>query len=338
MKNIPIHFIVLFLIFFSSCNEKSIKNTDNQAITTENKNMIPINFIRLEQELWKDKTPKGIENFLKNYPTFNKKYMAKIFPNDKISIKEIGLGINNAAVDTLFQITQTEFKDIKILENQFAEAANEIKKHYPTYYTQEFYTFLSGMGFWGQDFMISDSMIIVSLDYFLGDKCKYQPQLPQYILKRYRKEYVIPTVVASIGNHFIQGEITDNSLVAEMIFFGKMYYFVEQIMPQISSEIICGYTPTEMKEVNEHQDVIWAHMIDKKLLFETKNEITNRYIGERPNVQEIGNNCPGRIGRWLGWRIIKKYMAQNPTISLKQLMAEKDARKIFIASKYKPEM
>lgn len=337
MKNIRAYIGILFLIYFIGCNKKTTESADNKAVTQNLIVLENVKLYRLEQELWADKTPAGIENLLKKYPGFNKKYMGKIFPSDKVTIKEVGLGINNAAVDTLYQLTQTEFGDMQDLKNQFAEAATNIKKNYPNYYVQDFYTFVSGMGFWGQDFLISDSMIVISLDYFLGEKCKYQPQLPQYILKRYKKEFVIPTVVAAIGNHYIQGNLTDNSLVAEMVFFGKMYYFVEKTMPNLSDDIICGYTSEDMKEISTHQDVIWAHLIDNKLLFETKSEITNRYIGERPNVQEIGNKCPGRIGRWLGWQIVRKYMISNPSVTLKELMAEKDANKIFIQSKYKPE-
>ncbi len=336
MKNICAIISILFLLIFISCNNNSTQSTDNEVVKQKIE-LQNVRLIRLEQELWADKTPAGVEKLLKKYPDFNRKYLGKIFPNDKISIKEIGLGINNAAVDTLFNISQTEFGDMQELKNQFAEAATNIKKNYPNYYVQDFYTFISGMGFWGQDFLISDSMIVVSLDYFLGEKCKYQPQLPQYILKRYKKEFVVPTIVASIGNHFIQGDLTDNSLVAEMIFFGKMYYFVEKTMPTVPEEIIAGYSKDDIKEIKTHQNIIWAHLVDKKLLFETKAEITNRYIGERPNVQEIGNKCPGRIGRWLGWQIVRKYMELNKNITLKELMSEKDAKKIFINSKYKPE-
>lgn len=337
MKRIQTLILVLFLIFSISCKENRSKQTEKVKEQIQNQALVKINIIRIEQELWKDKSPKGIENVLKKYPYFNKKYLLKTFPDDKISVKEVGMGINNPAVDTLYKISQDVFGDMKDLQTQFAQAATIIKQNYPDYYPQDIYTFISGMGFWGQDFLISDSIIVISLDFFLAENCKYQPQQPQYILKRYKKEYVIPTAIASIATHFIQSDITDNSLVAEMIFFGKMYYFLQITMPDLSDEIICGYDSEDLKEINNHQDVIWAHLIDKKLLFETKHEITNKYIGERPNVQEIGNKCPGRIGRWLGWQIVQKYMELNPKITLKELMAEKDAKKIFIASKYKPE-
>ena len=60
------------------------------------------------------------------------------------------------------------------------------------------------------------------------------------------------------------------------------------------------------------------------------------YVEERPSIPEIGNKCPGRIGQWLGWKIVKAYMKNNPDVSLADLMAEKDAKKIFDHSRFKP--
>lgn len=327
---------ILFFIFLTNCNSKKSENKENTISEAEKKQIVDIKLIRLEQELWQNKTKEGIELLLKKYPQFNKKYMGKIFPDDKITVKEVFFGINNPAVDTLYQISQTVFGDMQDIKNQYARAATEIKANYPQFYVQDMYSFISGMGFWGQDFLISDSIIVISLDYFLAEKCKYKPQLPVYILDRYRKEYVVPTIVATIANYYNKTDITDNSLIAEMIYYGKIYYFQEKILPEIADSLIAGYSSVQLKDVEKHSEIIWTHFIDKKLLFETKNEITVKYVGERPAVTEIGNNCPGRIGRWVGWQIVRKYMNEHPEISLKQLMDEKDARKIFIASKYRP--
>ena len=45
---------------------------------------------------------------------------------------------------------------------------------------------------------------------------------------------------------------------------------------------------------------------------------------------------PGNTGSWLGWKIVQKFMQENPTYTLKSLMQETDAQKILTLSKYKP--
>ena len=58
-------------------------------------------------------------------------------------------------------------------------------------------------------------------------------------------------------------------------------------------------------------------------------------MDERPNIPEIGEKCPGRIGSWVGLDIIRAYMENNPEISLQELMANPDAKDILNKSKYK---
>lgn len=326
---------VSFLLGNIGCSTQE-KKEDKIMMDKSKEINLNIPVVRLEQEIFKDKSKVGIQQFLKNHPAFNKKYFGKFFPNDDVTVAELYKGINNPSVDTLYQNTQEVFGDMSDLKLQFEEASKRIMAVYPKHKPQQLNTFISGMGFWGGDMYVDDSLVVISLDFFLGKASKYEPNLPLYILKRYRKEYIIPYIVTLIGNKYSKTDFLDNSLVAEMIYYGKVYYFLEQVMPEIHDTILTGYTKVELEEVESHQDVIWSHFIEKKVLFETKHEITNKYVGERPNTTEIGNKCPGRIGRWLGWQIVKRYIEQNSKANLVDLMNEKDAKKIFNESKYKP--
>jgi len=337
MKNVFILLLISLLLSFASCTTKNQKKDDipKEKLAAI---VIDVKISRLEQELFKDRSAAGIRTFLANYSTFNKKYFGKFFPDDEVTVKELFAGINNKSIDTVYQNVQDVFGNMDDVRMDFANATQRIQAYYPKHRTQEINTFISGMGFWGGDMYVDDTLVVVALDYFLAEKCRYEPQLPTYILKRYRKENIVPFVVALIANRYNQTDFLDNSLIAEMIYYGKSYYFLEKTMPNLLDTAIAGYTTKDLKEIELHVDVIWAHFIDKNLLFETKNEITNKYVGERPNISEIGSKCPGRVGRWLGWQIVKKFMEKNPEMTLPQLMAEKDARKIFNISKFKPEI
>ena len=97
-----------------------------------------------------------------------------------------------------------------------------------------------------------------------------------------------------------------------------------------------GYTDEEWGDVFENEDIIWANFIQNEWLYETNHIIKQKFLGERPNVYEIGEKCPGRVGAWLGWRIVNAYM-KNANVSVQQLMAEQDHHKIFAQSNYKPK-
>ena len=129
----------------------------------------------------------------------------------------------------------------------------------------------------------------------------------------------------------------NNTLLADMINYGRSYYFTSKMMPCTSEGWIVGYDDAEMKLVSSNQESIWAHFIDRQLFYETSHFIKNKYTGERPNVFEIGDQCPGRIARWLGWQIVKAYMEKNPDVTLSELMVETDVQKILNLSIFKAQ-
>ena len=129
----------------------------------------------------------------------------------------------------------------------------------------------------------------------------------------------------------------DKSLLAEMIYYGKSYEFVKTMMPCTNDTIVLGYDKQEVIDCDIYESVIWANFVQNNLLFKTDHFTVNKFVGEGPKTYEIGDKCPGRIGRWVGWRIIQKYRKENEAVKIQDLMKNNDAKKIFEASKYKPE-
>jgi hypothetical protein len=209
-----------------------------------------------------------------------------------------------------------------------------LKNYYPTYSIPTINTVVTGFRF-NQDFSFSDSLIVISTDYFLGKKASYKPDLYAYMLSRYQKPYIVPMIGLALSSKYNEFDTKDESMLSNMIFYGKAHYFLERIMPDLADSLNIQYTDSNMMEVNKNADVIWAHFIDKKLLFDNNHKTIQRYVGESPKVAMIGDKCPGRIGRWLGWQIVRKYMKDHPEVTLQQLMADKDANKIFKESKFK---
>ena len=58
-------------------------------------------------------------------------------------------------------------------------------------------------------------------------------------------------------------------------------------------------------------------------------------MGERPITYEIGEDVPGGIGRWVGWRIVNRLLETNPEMSIKELMENDNPRNILEESGYK---
>ncbi|MBC7388082.1 MAG: gliding motility protein [Opitutaceae bacterium] len=299
-----------------------------------------IKITRLEDQIIGFKTQADVEGFFKSYPSIAGNFlMVDKYPKGVVS-KNLFLLSQDTAIKAMYSQVKEKYGDIKDLEQQFSEAFAHVLYYYPDFKIPKIYTIISGLGI---ETFVSDSIIVLSLDYFIGPKAKYKPRdpngqiFPDYILRRYQKPYIVPACMLYISNKYNKVDMLDNTLLAEMVYYGKAYKFVKTMMPCIDDTLIIGYTGEQMKNTRSHETVIWGHLIERKAIYETSHFIKTKYTGERPYTAEIGPKCPGKIGTWLGWRIVDKYMLSHPDSSFQNIMKATNSKKLFIESKYKPE-
>lgn len=293
---------------------------------------------RLEQPFFAVSSKAEMADFLKNHPVFADKYLQQDnYPSDSALISPLYGLATNPALDSLAEQAIQTFGSMQEQEQQLERAFKVIKYYYPEYQVPQVMTFVTGLGTLGSDLFVSDSLLVFGLDYFIGPKATYRPQAYEYILQRYEPEKMVPAAMLLLSDRFNKTGFADRTLLAEMIGIGKAYYFVQSVLPCVPDAYIMSYTEKEIADVSHNEGRIWAHFVEKELLFEKAPFVVNKYIGERPNTPEIDATAPGRIGAWVGWQIVRAYMERNPEVTLPELMAETDYRRIFSESKYKPE-
>lgn len=324
--------LLLFSVVFVACNssQDDIERPDVADIS------IDVDIIRLEQELFSAKSEDEIRSFLQENKLFAENFLnADEYPHDSILVRQLNALIKNPSLDTVYQESQQIFADMENIRQEFETAFKYIKYYYPDFKVPTIYTAVTGFS---SDLFVSEEMIIIGLDYFLGPQATYRPVgVPNYILRRYTPNHIVPTVMLLMSQQFNQSDPQDKSLLADMIYYGKSYYFTDFVLPSVPDSLIIGYTPEEIAGVEANEYIIWTHFLQKELLYENSHIVKTKYLDERPTTVEIGNKAPGRIGTWLGWQIVKEYMDENEEVELPELMEETNARKILEKAKYRPE-
>lgn len=257
------------------------------------------------------------------------------YPNDSAFIHELYRRFTHTSFDTLAMEVKRIFGDEQKLRDEFTQAFKNLKYYYPDQAIPRIETVVSGFE---TDMYVSDSLIIVGLDYFLGKGGKYRPNMYEYMLRQYNPENIVPSTMLIYGidpriNHMDE---TNKTALADMIAYGKAFYFAKQMTPCTPDSVLIWYTPEEIHGAWKNQDLIWARIIEDKLLYSTSHMMKQRYLGDRPKTVEVGNDCPGRIAQWVGWQIIKSYMKEHPDRKLPDLMQSGSPDKLFEESKYKP--
>lgn len=296
-----------------------------------------ITLVRLDQQLFSGKSPDSIRAFLNRNPAVAQLYFnATEAGNDTAVVRELTNRVTNPALNELNSQVQAEFGDMADLKRQLSEAFAAIKNDFPDFRAPTIATVVTG--FYGPDLVITDSLVVIGLDYFAGPKAKFRPrgpEYPQYIVRRYQKEYIVPAIVFAISDKYNATDRTDQTVLADMVYYGKGYVFTKTMLPEVADSLIIGYSDKQLTETFNAQDVVWAHFIDNQLLYQTNPAIKQRYLNERPFTAEIGQGCPGAIARWVGWRIVGRYHDERSSVSIADLMRNASARQIFEQSGYK---
>ena len=306
---------------------------------------IQFDFIRFDRLLAESKSIKEIDSLLKKNPEITVGYFHCAPDKIPFLAKDLFALFQNPELKSFYEQSQEpEFYGGNQLEIDLKAAFQEIHNQFPQKKVPKIRTVFSGFGGIGIEFAVqhmsvTDTLIVVGLDFFMGKKGKYSPpNVYEYQMRRLEPKALVGQIVLQYSAFFNQQDSKDHTLLSDMIWYGKGFVFTKKILPSLPDSLLFGYTATELAETEAFQSEVWEHFIDKSLLFKKEEDIKAKYVGERPKTPEIGPACPGSIGRWLGWRIVDLYVKQNSKIGLPNLMANKEANKIFLASGYRGKL
>lgn len=299
---------------------------------------------RLDRTLAEAKSAEAIDSLLLKHPEIGIGYFSCPPGKRPLLARDLYQLYQNPSLKAFYKQSQdSAFFGGDRLEKELKSAFERIQKEFPGLKTPKIRTVFSGFGgvggeFTAQHLQVSDSLIVIGLDFFMGKKGLYlPPNVYDYQLRRLEPQALVGQVILQYSAFVNRQNEEDHTLLSDMIWYGKGFVFTKKILPELADSLLFGYTTQELAETNAFQKQVWEHFIDKKLLFNQEELTKNKYLGERPKTPEIGPACPGSIGRWLGWRIVDQYWKQNPKLTLTKLMTDPDYNQLFLKSGYRGE-
>jgi hypothetical protein len=297
---------------------------------------VETNIVQLQDSLLHIPSKQKLVSFLTRHPLVRDEIFRRAeYKDDSSFVNELFFKLNNPHFDTLAAETRKVFGDLAGLRSEFEQAFTNLKYYYPAFTPPRIETVVSGFD---TDLYVSDSLIIVSLDFFLGRGAKYRPKQYEYLLRKYDPNDIVPScmLIYGISPRYNSSDLSDKTVLADMVSFGKAFYFAKHMLPCVPDSVLIWYTPEEIKGSRSNEDLIWKRFVDSQILYSTSHKVKQDYLGERPNTIQVGEKCPGRIGQWVGWQIVNTYAEHHPKETLPGLMAVAQAERLFKESSYKP--
>ena len=270
----------------------------------------------------------------KTLPKVKKEY-PYLFPEgftDSLSLAKI----NSEEEQELFKETQKVYQDFSNQKQQLSSLFKHIKYYNPKFTPPNVITILTNIDYESK-VIYADSLLLISLDVYLGKNHFFYVDFPNYIKENNTKEHLI----VDVANAFIAKQIkplNKRRFIDKMIYEGKKMYLLDSYLPKVTNQEKIGVTKDILTLAEANEEQVWMYFIDKKLLFSTETKLNQRFIDIAPYSKFYMNQdklSPGRIGVWIGWQIVRSFMEKND-VSLQELLEiEEDI--IFNKSKYKPK-
>jgi hypothetical protein len=131
--------------------------------------------------------------------------------------------------------------------------------------------------------------------------------------------------------------VRERSFLAHMIYHGKIHWLKQQLLPEMATEDIIGFSSQQLSWSEANEKKIWNYFIANELLFNTHSDLLSRFIRPAPFSKfylDIDYESPGRIGQWLGMQIVMSY-AKNTNKTVEEII-NTPYMDLYRASKYKP--
>ena len=210
-----------------------------------------------------------------------------------------------------------------------------IKYYFPNYKIPRVVTVTSEVDY-NNRIILTDSLLLVGLDNYLGSSHKFYQGISRYIANDLDKQYLTRDMASAFAKTVVAPP-RDRTFLSQLVYYGKELYLMQQLMPQKNDAVIIGYAPDDLEWANVNEEQIWRYFIERELLYSTNSKLGPRFLDPAPFSKfelELDNESPGKIGRYIGWQIVKSFMDNN-NITLQEMLTLPE-EELFKRSGYKP--
>ena len=130
----------------------------------------------------------------------------------------------------------------------------------------------------------------------------------------------------------------NRSFLSRIIYYGKELYVKDKLLPTQTDAQKINYLAEEYDWAQANEEQIWRYFVENELLYSTDSSLDRKFLDPAPFSKfglELDSESPARLGRYLGWQIVRAFADKNPKVELNELL-QLSADDIFQQSNYKP--
>lgn len=244
----------------------------------------------------------------------------------------LDLFLTHEAIARLYADTESHFAGDTAWVASLQQAFGRYRQAFPQSPLPRVLTHVSGLN---QSVITVDTLLSVSLDCYLGaDYPLYEQRYYIYERNLHESSRIACDALEVWLRTCFPYESKRNALLDRMVYEGKILYALATLFPDTDEYRLLGYTDSQAEWCRANESEIWHQVISRKHLFNTESMLINKYVEPAPFVSALHPDSPGRLGRWIGYRIVEQYARGKKKSAAEILAAPDNAGEILTESKY----
>ena len=212
----------------------------------------------------------------------------------------------------------TRIPDISDIERRTGITVARLSEAYPDVAGLRFYTFISPYSARGFQ---ADSVFMIGLNHYLGADYPGYESFPEY-LRRTAVVSAVPYDVARalVTTRFPYTDDDNTTVLSRLIYEGAVVESQMQSVPEADLAEALGYSAEQLAWMKDNESKAWEALINRNMLYDRDATLADRLTTPSPATTVLNPDMPGGGGRYIGYRIVDKYLKENPSASVKDLL------------------
>lgn len=317
----PFYIFLLVFFLFYGCKQES---KEAKQIAKVN---VSLDIARFDREI-ADAKPSDIPVLKEKYP-----YLFPAQYPDSLWVAKL----RDTLQISLLKEVNVAFGDFKQQKNDLELFYKHVKYYFPKESEPKVVTVISDVNY-NSPVILTNELLLLGLDNYLGKDHKFYQGLQNYIAEGLDKKFLITDVANTFAKKVVPYPANDRTFLAQLVYYGKELYVKDKLIPFVDDAVKIKYTQQDLDWAFANEEPIWRNFIENQYLYSTDKNLNKRFLDPAPFSKfqlELDSESPGRLGRFLGWQIVRSFMDNN-NVTLQQML-QLPAEEIFKKSNYKPK-
>jgi len=320
--------ILLLFLVLNSCKKNDVKEIDINIYRFD-KELITVDSTNIDKKLavW-DSPLNGFHHF------YFRTFLNMEYESDN-QLKENILYFNRE--DEVVEINSEidkNFKSLSDIENDLEFVFGKFKFYFPNLEIPK--SLIAVNSFHSYGMVTYGDTLVVGLDFYLGEKNPLYRGYYDYQKLRFQKKYMVIDALENWCNLQFFSSSNSITFLDYLIAKGKITYLIHEFLSEKNQDDAFRFSDTDLEWCRTNEQNIWNEILILNILYSKDSYSFQSFFYDSPFTKGMPNESPGRLGYWVGYKIIQNYIQHND-VSLEELMRNTNSQQILLNSKYKPK-